>query len=49
MSDRPAGCAPAAEITAFEIVKDANRYMSNNVHDQVVQIYSEKSSGSLCP
>jgi hypothetical protein len=43
------GTARAGEMTAFELAKAGNRYVSDEVKDQVVQIRSEKSVGSLTP
>jgi hypothetical protein len=41
--------ARAGELTAFDLVKDGNRYVSEDVRDQVVKITSDKSSGTLAP
>src|SRR5215471_13771264 len=39
----------AAELTAFELVKEANRYVGEQAKDKVVQIRSEKSVGRPTP
>jgi hypothetical protein len=39
----------AAEPTAIELIKEANRYVGEDVKDKIVQIRSEKSIGSLTP
>ena len=39
----------AAEPTAFELVKEGNRYVGEDAKDKVVQIRSEKSIGGLTP
>ncbi len=41
--------ADAAEPTAFELIKEANRYVGEQAKDKVVQIRSEKSLGKLQP
>src|SRR5215468_1226146 len=41
--------ARAAEPTAFDLIKEANRYVGEQSKDKVVQIRSEKSVGSLTP
>jgi hypothetical protein len=41
--------AVAGEPTAFQLVKAGNDYVSKDARDQVVQIRSERSSGSLTP
>ena len=41
--------APAADPTAFALVKLGNQYVGVESKDQVVQIRSEKSSASLTP
>ena|SRR5438093_1194659 len=41
--------ARGAELTAFELIKEANRYVGEQSKDKVVQIRSEKSVGSLTP
>ena len=41
--------ARAAEPTAFELIKEANRYVGEQAKDRVVQVRSEKSIGSLTP
>jgi hypothetical protein len=41
--------ALAAESTALELIKEANRYVGEDVKDKVVQLRSEKSLGSLTP
>lgn len=42
----PAACS---EPTAFDLIKEANRYVGEQSKDKVVQIRSEKSIGSLTP
>jgi len=39
----------SAEMTAFELIKEGNRYVGEQCKDKVVQIRSEKSVGSLTP
>jgi len=39
----------AAEPTAFDLIKEGNRYVGEQSKDRVVQIRSEKSVGSLTP
>lgn len=39
----------AGEPTAFELIKEGNRHVGVEAKDQVVQIRSEKSIGSLTP
>jgi hypothetical protein len=41
--------ARAAEPTAFELIKEANRYVGEQAKDKVVQLRSEKSVGTLTP
>ena len=41
--------AAAKEPTAFELAKEGNRYVGEQSKDQIVQIRSEKSVGSLTP
>jgi hypothetical protein len=41
--------ARAAEPTAFELIKEGNRYVGEDAKDKVVQIRSEKSVGGLTP
>lgn len=41
--------AVAAELTAFELIKEGNRYIGEQSKDKVVQIRSEKSVGTLVP
>ena len=41
--------AGADEMTAFQLVKEGNRYVGEESKDRVVQIRSEKSVGSLQP
>ena len=41
--------AGAGEATAFELIKEGNRYVGEDVKDKVVQIRSQKSIGSLTP
>ena len=44
-----AGTGFAAEPTAFDLIKEGNRYIGEQSKDKVVQIRSEKSIGSLIP
>jgi len=39
----------AGEMTAFQLVKEGNRYLGEDAKDKVVQIRSEKSVGTLTP
>jgi hypothetical protein len=39
----------ADDKTAFQLIKEGNRYVGEGVKDQVVQIRSEKSIGGLTP
>jgi len=41
--------ALASDPTAFSLVKDANEYVGKDAKDQVIQIRSEKSIGTLTP
>ena len=41
--------AGAAEPTAFDLIKEGNRYIGEQSKDKVVQIRSEKSVGGLVP
>jgi hypothetical protein len=41
--------AQAAELTAFELIKEGNRYVGEQSKDKIVQIRSEKSVGTLTP
>lgn len=41
--------AAEKEPTAFELIKEANRYVGEQSKDKVVQIRSEKSVGTLTP
>ena len=41
--------ASAGEPTAFDLIKEGNRYIGEQAKDKVVQIRSEKSVGSLTP
>ena len=41
--------AQAVEPTAFALAKEGNRYVGEQARDQVLQIRSEKSLGSLTP
>jgi hypothetical protein len=43
------GNARSTEPTAFELLKEANRYVGEQAKDKVVQIRSEKSVGNLTP
>ena len=44
-----ASFAEAGEPTAFELIKEGNRYVGEQSKDKVVQIRSEKSVGTLMP
>jgi len=44
-----AAFARAAEPTAFDLIKEGNRYVGEQSKDKVMQIRSEKSVGSLTP
>src|SRR6266404_3576067 len=39
----------AADVTAFDLIKQGNRYVGEQAKDKVVQIRSEKSVGTLTP
>jgi hypothetical protein len=39
----------ARDMTAFDLIKEGNRYIDEQSKDKVVQIRSERSSGSLIP
>ncbi|HWF18308.1 MAG TPA: hypothetical protein VG754_03530 [Verrucomicrobiae bacterium] len=39
----------AREMTAYQLVKEADRYVGEDVKDQVVELRSEKSIGGLVP
>src|SRR5438445_2469623 len=41
--------ARAADLTAFDRIKEGNRYLGEEAKDKVVQIRSEKSVGTLTP
>jgi hypothetical protein len=41
--------ARAADSTAFDLIKEGNRYVGEDAKDKVVQIRSEKSIGGLIP
>ena len=41
--------AAAAEITAFELIKEGNRHVGEVAKDKVVQVRSEKSLGTMTP
>jgi hypothetical protein len=41
--------ARGAEPTAFDLVKEANKYVGEQAKDKLVQLHSEKSVGSLSP
>jgi hypothetical protein len=43
------GCSPRSESSALSLAKEANLYVGEQIKDQVVQIHSEKSIGSLEP
>jgi hypothetical protein len=39
----------AGDMTAFQLIKEGNRYVGDDVKDQVVEVRSERSVGSLVP
>ncbi len=39
----------AAELTAFQLIKEGNRYVGEQAKDKVVQMRAEKSIGGLTP
>jgi hypothetical protein len=39
----------AGDLTAYQLIKEGNRYVGEDAKDKVVQIRSEKSIGSLTP
>jgi hypothetical protein len=41
--------ARAADLTAFQLIKEGNHYVSDQSKDKVVQVRSEKSVGGLTP
>ncbi|HZR16902.1 MAG TPA: hypothetical protein VFE51_06200 [Verrucomicrobiae bacterium] len=41
--------ARASEATAFDLIKEGNRYVGEQAKDRIVQIRSEKSIGTLTP
>src|SRR6185312_13577279 len=41
--------AHARDLTAFQLIKEGNRYVGEQAKDKVVQIRSDKSIGSLIP
>lgn len=41
--------AGAADLTAYQLIKEGNRYVGEDAKDKVVQIRSEKSLGTLTP
>src|SRR5688572_31167962 len=45
----PLSASAAKELTAFDLIKEGNRYVGEHVRDKVVQIRSEKSVGGLTP
>src|SRR5437762_5654546 len=44
-----ARAAGAPEMTAFQLVKEGNRYVGEDSKDKVVEIHSKKSVGGLTP
>ena len=44
-----AQAAGASEMTAFQLVKEGNRYVGEDSKDKVVEIHSKKSVGGLTP
>ena len=43
------GCSPRGDSSALSLIKEANRHVGEQIKDQVSQIRSEKSVGSLTP
>ena len=43
------GLALAGEATAFDLIKEGNRYVGEQSKDKIVQLRSEKSVGTLTP
>ncbi len=41
--------ARAGELTAYQLIKEGNRYVGEDAKDKIVQIRSEKSIGTLTP
>ena len=41
--------ARAGELTAYQLIKEGNRYVGEEAKDQVVQIRSDKSVGTMTP
>jgi hypothetical protein len=41
--------AQASEVTAFDLIKEGNKYIGVQAKDKIVQIRSEKSIGGLAP
>ena len=41
--------ARAAELTAYQLIKEGNRYVSEDAKDKIVQIRSDKSVGTMVP
>lgn len=39
----------AKDLTAFQLIKESNRYVGEDAKDKIVQIRSEKSLGSMTP
>src|ERR1700722_5484498 len=39
----------AGDLTAYQLIKEGNRYVGGDAKDKVVQIRSEKSIGTLTP
>jgi hypothetical protein len=44
-----ASTARGAEATAYDLIKEGNRYVGEQAKDRIVQIRSEKSIGTLTP
>lgn len=44
-----AGAAAARDLTAFDLMKEGNRYVGEQAKDKVVRVRSEKSIGGLTP
>jgi len=41
--------ARAGELTAYQLIKEGNRYVGEEAKDQVVQVRSDKSVGTMTP
>jgi hypothetical protein len=45
----PGQSLPAAQITAFALVKEGDKFVAPQAKDKITQIHSEKSAGDLTP